>query len=249
MRVISISVLFPFIFFAPISNSDTLPRTFNSGHIIVPGMPAQKREQSVSKSVPKSPAIPKSSSSEMTNAATAGSNEIPAGVSTKGAVIGSGNGTRPGEPFGAGSMSPFLNLVVWHAYSIGFPEHTYNIEPQSAIVTNYKMSLRLDDFEAESVDYSGSSFYRIVFSKIDFNKKIFDFLIILNPEDSYKSKIVFCTNGVKDINESCVKKEQEVLSKDLFGNITEDMRGVSVEKNEENIIKRLHSNASRLLVR
>lgn len=145
------------------------------------------------------------------------------------------------------SLSSFLPRFAMQIH--WRPVHTYNIEPQSALVTNSKMSLRLDDFEAESVDYRGSSFYRIVFSKISFDKKIFDFLIILNPEDSYNSKIVFCTNGVKDINESCEKKEQEVPSKDLFGNITDEMRGNSLEKNEENILRRLYLNASRLLVR
>lgn len=44
-------------------------------------------------------------------------------------------------------------------------------------------------------------------------------------------------------------KEQEVRSKDLFGNLTEEMRGLSTEKNEENIIRHLYSNGARLLAR
>lgn len=112
-----------------------------------------------------------------------------------------------------------MNLNIFHTYGHDglktYLEYTFKKNPN--LVNDSAMLITLNNLVVEGIRGANDSAYRFAFYKIENEKKVFDYMMILNPSRSDYIKLVRCKNSVADIaKDDCTLDDREVPTDEIF---------------------------------
>lgn len=96
-------------------------------------------------------------------------------------------------------------------------------------------------YEVQSLDSGTSENYRLVFFKLNGEKKEFDYLVEFDPKNGEYANLAFCNNPALDANGKCATSNQKIKLIEMFDDPTklpfEDNDGIELLKKIINYVQ------------